>query len=103
MGYPIPIRRKPTGAVTMDKIRITSKDMRPKTVEFIRPDGTRLDKVAACDIKLRPDAANKATIWLNVDEIDIEAELLLAFDTVSEAARRYGYKLVVIQPDKEKP
>jgi hypothetical protein len=85
----------------MDKIRITATSMNPRSVKFTKADGTELSNVAACDIRMRPDEANRATIWLNVDEMNIEAEPLLSFDTVSEAARAYGYELVPFQIDRK--
>lgn len=83
----------------MDKIRITSKDMAPHSLEFTRPDGTKIGNVTACDIKLRQNIANQAILRLNLDQIDIEAEPLLSLETVGEAAFLHGYCLTPLDPE----
>ena len=84
----------------MNKIRIISNGFGDNTVEFIRPDGTKLHNVTACDIEMRPGAVNKAKMCFCVDKIDIHAETLLSLDTVRNAAKRYGYRLMQIEQDK---
>ena len=84
----------------MNKIRIISNGFGANTVEFIRPDGTKLHNVTACDIELRPGVANKAKICFCLDRFDIDAEPLLSLDTVRDAAKLYGYYLMQIEQDK---
>jgi hypothetical protein len=64
-------------------------------------DGTEVKDVMAIDIKMRPSEIVTAQLWLKVNEININAEPLLSFDTVKEAAEHYGYELVDIETLKK--
>ena len=69
-----------------------------KTSKFSHKDNSKIKGVYSCDISMRIDEPVKAKIGLHVNKVTIEAEPLLSFDTVCEAAR-YGYDLIPILPD----
>ena len=81
-------------------IKITSDKFPSHSAKFMNPDGTEIKGVVGCDIRMRIDEICTATLGLRVDEISINAEPLLSFDTVCEAANYYGYDLIPIQKDK---
>jgi hypothetical protein len=75
-------------------ICITCNDRIPHNAKIQHEDGSEIKGVMAIDIRMRPDEIVTATLDLIVDEISIEAEPLLSYRTVKEAAEHYGYKLV---------
>ena len=76
----------------MSTLKITSgKDT--NTAKFIF-GGQEVKSVIGCDIQMPVHGLLTAVLDLYIDEISIEAEPLLSFRTVEEAANRYGFKLV---------
>ena len=63
-------------------------------VKFFNEDGSEINSVAACDVRMRPDEICTATLELYVEDIDIEAEPLLSIGTVKRMTEYYGMELV---------
>ena len=76
----------------MSTLKITSgKDTH--TAKFVFGD-QEIKSVTACDLRMRLAEPLTAVLELYVDEMTIEAEPLLGIETVREAAKHYGFKLV---------
>jgi hypothetical protein len=86
-------------------IKITCNNLEPmgKKIKIQNEDGTDIKGVRSIDIRFRLDAIVTAILDIEVTETNIQAEPLLSYDTVKEAAEHYGYELVVkrTNPDKD--
>lgn len=76
-------------------INIKCNDATPQNTKITHPDGTDVKGVRSIDIRFRLEELVTAKLDIYVNEINIQAEPLLSFDTVKRAAEYYGYELVV--------
>lgn len=75
-------------------INIKCNDAYPQNIKITHPDGTDVKGVRSIDIRFRLDELVTAILDIYVNEINIQAEPLLSFDTVKRAAEYYGHELL---------
>lgn len=81
----------------LDKyIKITSGLFPQGSAKVSTSEGVEIKGIRSCDIRMRAGDICTATMELNVNNIEIKAHPLLAFDTICEAAKCYGYDLIPI-------
>jgi hypothetical protein len=76
-------------------INIICNESDTRYTKIQNEDGSEIKGVKAVDIRMRFDEFVSAKLWIEVNEINIQAEPLLSLDTVKEAAEFYGYQLVI--------
>jgi hypothetical protein len=64
-------------------------------VRIINEDGKEIRGVRSVDIRMRVNEIITARLDIEVNDISIQAEPLLSYNTIKKAAEYYGYQLVV--------
>lgn len=80
------------------KIRIKSEDGMPSATVVTLEDGTRLENIAAVDVRIRPDEFITAQIEFIIPAVDFVAEATVSESHLRELAAAHGFDLVKKEP-----